>query len=863
MMIQLASILFFIITSSLCALINSTDIVEVPTLEPQKTPAVSLLADLPDEEPTVESIEKSIEVDTKAPATLIDEDSEGVAEVIKEPQPEVLPAVISDQKVDVVTLPTEQKQKIEIKQPEELVLSDEALSKRDPNYLSTTMTPWIGDEGDELLELNFENAELALFVKYIEKKFNITFILDDQINPPPQGGKKLLGTKISFRTHQPLKKREVWDIFLTFLDMAGLAVQPGGSSRTYRITSTDPKSPFSVSRGPLPTYIGVDYSIVPNNDQRIRYVYFVENTSLDVIKNVLDMMRSSTSPNLIIFPELRAIVVTDKASVVRSMLDVVRELDRVNSPETLAVVSLKRADAAKVADLYKLLAQDGGQQQGLAARLLGGRKQQTTSYFGEGLVRVIPELQHNYVFLLGPHEAVKRVENFIRKELDGIVDAPFSPLHVYDLKYIDAEVAAAILKEATLFQPESDAAKFGGVRDGDKYFKPLNITAEKSGNRLVINSDYEDFVKLRDLLRKIDVEQPQVALKVLILNVDLTDDRQFGVQLRNKKPGIDGLVGNNVNFQTSGLNSQPVVENTSGTGATRLLGNLVNLAAAEVTGGATYVTLGSDQFGVWGLLRVLESYTNVSIVANPFLVATHKYPSVISLGETRRVVTGTTLTAGGVPLNSFDDLSAKLEVFVVPLISIDGQVTLEVRVKLEQFTESAQASGNRTIKEVKTSVIVADNEVLALGGLIRDNVSETQTKVPILGDIPLLGWLFKNKTKTLLRSSLLILIAPEIIPTYGNEFAQRFTDSKLNEADRLIGAMQNNNQLRDPIHRWFFYDQKPMIGNAIDTFVDHQDRYVDPATRILIAREQEERRTQDERLTEKQKKRNRRKNNVP
>ena len=213
----------------------------------------------------------------------------------------------------------------------------------------------------------------------------------------------------------------------------------------------------------------------------------------------------------------------------------------------------------------------------------------------------------------------------------------------------------------------------------------------------------------------------------------------LGFKLRNKKPGIDGLVGNNVNFQTSGLNNQPVVENTSGTGATRLLGNLVNLAAAEVTGGATYLTLGSDQFGVWGLLRVLESYTNVSIVANPFLVATHKYPSVISVGETRRVVTGTTLTAGGVPLNSFDDLSAKLEVFVVPLISIDGQVTLEVRVKLEQFTESAQASGNRTIKEVKTSVIVADNEVLALGGLIRDNVSETQTKVPILGDIPLLG----------------------------------------------------------------------------------------------------------------------------
>ena len=83
-MIQLASLSFFIITSPLCALINSTDIVEVPTLEPQKTPAAALLSDLPDEEPTGESIEKSIEVDTKAPATLIDEDSEEVAQVIEE-----------------------------------------------------------------------------------------------------------------------------------------------------------------------------------------------------------------------------------------------------------------------------------------------------------------------------------------------------------------------------------------------------------------------------------------------------------------------------------------------------------------------------------------------------------------------------------------------------------------------------------------------------------------------------------------------------------------------------------------------------------------------------------------------------------
>jgi general secretion pathway protein D len=809
---------------------------------PNEMPPSLLLASLPDEEKINSISEQILSVEEKPIALLEEDTSEASLSVHEKSTPPN--AVLAQETISDVG-----------------ILSDESFGKKNQSYLGSSALQWEDDEHDELLDLNFKDAELSVLISYIEKKFGVTFILDDQLNPAPQGGKKLLGTKLTFKTHQSLKKREVWDIFLTFLDMAGLGIQPGGSPHLYRITATDPKSPFTVSRGALPTYIGVDYSILPNNDQRIRYVYFVENTSLDVIKNVLDMMRSPSSPNLIIFPELRAIVITDKAAIIRSMLDVVRELDRINAPETMAVISLKRADASKIAELYKTLTQEGpSQQQGLAARLLGGRKQQTTSFFGEGLVRIIPEARHNYLFLLGPLEAVKRVESFIRKELDGVIDAPFTPLHVYELKYIDAEVAAAILKEATLFQAESEAAKFGGVRDGDKFFKPLNITPEKSGNRLIINADYEDFVKIQDLLRKIDVEQPQVALKVLILNVDLTDDRQFGIQLRNKKPGIDGLVGNNVNFQTSGLDNQPVVENTSGTGATRLLGDLVRLASAEVVGGATYLTLGSDQFGVWGLLRVLETYTNVSIVANPFLVATHKYPSVVSLGETRRVVTGTTLTAGGIPLDSFDDLSAKLEVFVVPLISIDGQVTLEVRVKLEQFTEAAQASGNRTIKEVKTSVIVADNEVLALGGLIRDNVSEVQTKVPVLGDIPVIGWFFKNKAKTMTRSSLLILITPEIIPTYGAGFAERFTDSKLREADRLLGEMKNNDQLRDPIHRWFFYDTTQVVGNEVNVFVENQDRYIDPAAQMLIEREQEQRKSTEERIAEKQKKRNRRKN---
>ena len=380
---------------------------------------------------------------------------------------------------------------------------------------------------------------------------------------------------------------------------------------------------------------------------RIRYVYFVENTSLDVIKNVIDAMKSASAPNLIIFPELRALMMTDKASNIKAILEVVRELDRVNIPETLSIIKLRRTDATKVADLYKSLVKDESQQPGMGGmRLLGGRKQSTSSYFPEG-TRVIAEPRTNTLILLGNKDVIRKIEEFIVKEVDKELDAPFSPLHVYKLKYVAAEAIANILKEAVQFQTDTEAAKYGGVRDGDKYFKSLTITPEKTGNRLIINADYEDYLKLYEILQKIDVEQPQVAIKVMILEVDLTDMRNFGTQIRNKKPGIDGLVGNNVNFQTSGLAGVPnptgatggtsVVENPNGTGATRLLGNLINLLTADTTPGGTFVTLGSDIYGVWGLFTVLQSLTNVSIISNPFLVTTHKYPASVSIGNTRRV----------------------------------------------------------------------------------------------------------------------------------------------------------------------------------------------------------------------------------
>lgn len=700
-------------------------------------------------------------------------------------------------------------------------------------YLGDYLSPWKNEKSDDLIEFLFENAELATLLQYVEQKFNVTFITDDSIQPLSPTGKSILGTKISFRTHKPLSKKDAWNLFVAFLDMAGLAPVPGPNKNTYRLLpSQDPKTqPQNVTRAALPTFVGVDPSLLPNNDTRIRYVYFVENASLDTIKSVIDSMKSISSSQSLVLPELNAIIITDKASNIKSILAILRELDKANMPESLAVIKLKRMDATKAAQLYDALTKK--EAPGLAARLLGARKQATTEYFPEG-ARVIPEPRTNSLIVLGSRDSIKKIAHFVTTIIDKKDSLPEIPLYIYRLKFLDAEAVAGILQQATKFGENSEAAKAGGVRDGDKYLKQMTIAAEKSTNSIIINADYDDYSKVHELLEKLDIEQPQVALKVFLLSVDLTDNEAFGTQIRNKKPGVDGLISNNVNFQTSGLNgSSPgaVVENTAGGGATRLLGDLITLASGINSIGSTVVSLGSDAFGIWGMLNMLQTHARTTLIANPFMVTTHKFPAQFSIGQKRYVVTSTVFGTTG-PTTTFGYVDANLTIQITPQISKEGLITLDTNVIVDQFLEADPNSqnGNRTSKRLQTSVMVADNEALALGGLIQETTIDVETRVPILGSIPLLGWFFKNRRKRIERSSLLILITPEIIKPIEVDVADRFTRSKVLDAKDLLNELHNPTDDRDPVHRWLFHDnEKPIEERSLDNFEATKARYTQAA----------------------------------
>lgn len=661
------------------------------------------------------------------------------------------------------------------------------------------------------IEFNFENADLEMLINQISELFDITFIADDSIIPMLQGAKSVRGNKISFKTQRTLTKREAWNLFITFLDIAGFTVISEGNPKIRRIVTIE-----AARKSPLPAYIGVPAKDLPDNDEMVRFVYFVDNAALETIRSVVDALRSPNS-SLVVLQEMKAFVLTDKAYNIKSLMNIVYELDKVTMPQAMSVLKLRRADAKEVKQLYDSLAQvdeKSLQQQ----RFFPGRKLPSNHYFSEQ-VSVFAEPRTNSLILLGPADSIKRLEDFIMQSVDTELTVPYSPLHVLPLKYADATTVANIMNEVTKFGTGTEAGKVGGVRGGDKYLKPITFTPEPETNRIVVKGDYEDFLKAKEIILELDAPQPQVAIEVLLLSVSLTESKQLGAQIRTNEPGEQGLFGTNVTYQTSGLmGNGEIIENPNGNGVNRLLGNLLNLITSGVNPGNTIISLG-DSLSVWAIIQALQTATNAQVLANPFLIATNKTKALVSLGEVRRVITGTIVGGNQNDVNTYGDAPAKLEVAITPQINSDGMIILDIVISISQFVGAANPDNAvRTVREIKTKAIVTNKEVIALGGLVQNNIEDSQTKVPILGDIPILGWLFKNKQKVDSKSNLLVLISSRIIEPNSDEDIIRFTQNHITDYTDTANEMIQPSEVRDPVNRWLF-KASPLNESVTDEFI--------------------------------------------
>lgn len=668
------------------------------------------------------------------------------------------------------------------------------------------------NETPNAISVNLDKTEFTNLLGWIESIFKVKFLSGDSVSPPVAG--KVSGNLITYKTNKAMTKQQVWDLFLNFLDLFGLTLvathYTDNYPDSYTIMPVD-----TANQAALPAFVGVDWTTLPSNDSKIRFVYFVENGPAANLANLVQDFKSK-SAIVQTFNALNAIIFTDKSSNIKSLMAIISELDSVSMPEAMSVLKLKHANAEDVFNLYQNLVST--EEKGtIATRLFGAKKQPTAIYFPED-TQIFAEPRGNALIILGNREGISKVENFILDYVDTELKQPYSPLYVHKLEYANADNMAAILSKVTNFAPGSPAAQYGGVRDNDKFFRPMTFIAEPSGNKLLIKAEKDDYLKVKEIIKKLDVKQPQVAIEVLIVSVSIDKLKSLGIQLRNKRPDTLGIT-DNIGFQTSGLglsgNQTPIVTDANG----GLMGNLVSLATG-FNPGTTLISIGNSLVGgVWALFQALETYTFANVVSHPFLTTTNKYTAQVSVGETRRVSTGT-VTGAGPTQNTLGDVSANLSVAITPQINSDGIINLAIEISIDTFTSPDATDPTKNTRVIKTNSNLANNEILAIGGLLQDNISELQSGVPLLQRIPLLGWFFKNRTKDKVKTNLVVFISPQIVQPRAQGGLGEYTQRKAFLAQDDMCSMRHCSEQRDPIHRWFFRDYPCENTEAIDDFIN-------------------------------------------
>ena len=652
----------------------------------------------------------------------------------------------------------------------------------------------------ESVAFNFEDIDLQNVAEYMERVHKVKFVTDDILDTN-KTGQKLAGNKISFRTNAPLSKQESWSLFITFLSMAGLDVVPMSQAGFYRIVALP-----GAAQEAIPAYIGSSPSLLPDNSMVVRYIYFMQNADPSKIQPLISKFQGATG-SLVVYKELKALIFTDKSCNIKSLMTIVKELDKPIAPQAMSVIKLKKANVEDVIKLYNSLKPSTNNPNTRA--WAPDNKDMATEFFSQN-ISLSSDKRTNTLIILGPKDAITRLEDFIAKYIDIDVDSTKTPVFVYYLEYTNATDMQKTLSELVTFGSTTPAGQYGGVRDGQKYLQPMAIIADIHSNSLIINAAPDDYPAVEKLIKQLDVPQKQVGIEVLIVQVTGIKSKIVGSQISG--PNYDNTFLNSVSAQTSGIpvgsgivttpgasNPLSVSQSIKSNLSSLLLNNGVNQA------GSTLLTFGAP---IWAVFKVLKTITNTKILQNPFLIVSNNCQGKITVGLSRRVVTGEAISQGGTQATGYQTAQANLSVEITPQVNDQKMINMSIKIDDNKFVNSGSNNAVQDQKSITTMASIADGEVLVLGGIMQDNTSKQTSGIPLLSKIPVFGWLFKNKSNSETKSIFVIFICPKVLDNINSQKeVQEYTRDKIEEAQDYLRLMDEAEAIdagQDPIDRAFF-----------------------------------------------------------
>jgi general secretion pathway protein D len=358
---------------------------------------------------------------------------------------------------------------------------------------------------------------------------------------------------------------------------------------------------------------------------------------------------------------------------------------------------------------------------------------------------------------------IKKIESLIHA-LDVPAPEGKGKINVYSLKHANAEdfskVMSALVARLPV-PPAGGAAQPAGpstILEGQ-----VTITSDKATNSLIIVASPGDYETIKDVIQKLDIRRRQVYVEAAIIEMSLSKMRDLGFEFQAPIDQAKFDAGKTVAVGGTNFGN---IGNVVANGPLGLA-SMNGLAVGAVKG--TFKFKGNEFLSIGALLHALQVDGDVNVLSTPNILTMDNQKAEIMVGQNVPFLTGQTqnaTTGSGSIFNTIDRKDVGIKLALTPQISSDDNVRLEINQEISDViaASSTNAAGPTTSKRsASTTVVVKDRQTMVIGGLIRDNVTSTTSKVPFLGDIPILGWLFKSKTTSIEKTNLMIFITPYII----------------------------------------------------------------------------------------------------
>lgn len=586
--------------------------------------------------------------------------------------------------------------------------------------------------GGDAVVLNFVNADIPSVIKAVGELTGRNFVIDPRVK----------GTVI-ITSAKPVPRDQVYPILLAALRMQGFsAIESRGVVKI--VPEAEAKHNFSVTRGK---------ELRESGDRIVTQVYPLVYESA---AQMMPVLRPLIGPNnaISVLPNSNTLVITDYADNVRRLNAIIAAVDQPTANDT-ALIKLNHVSAVDVAQsLGRLMAE--GTAAGAQAGAPGSR------------LAIVPDVRSNSLLVRSDNPARIQMLRGLVAGLD-VPGAAGGNIHVVYLRNAEAVKLAETLRgilsgvapsssigSATLTTTgtASAAGPVSGAAGNSM------VLADPATNSLVISAPDMTYNALRAVIDKLDARRAQVFVEALVVEITAEKAAEFGIQwqdLRNlNDSGTNFIGGTNFGARGTGTNIIDAATNLS------TLGSGLNIG---VVSGKINIPGVGEVLNLGALARALESDANANILSTPNLVMLDNEEAKIVIGQNVPFVTGSyTTTTTPSPFQTIERRDVGLTLRVRPQVSEGGSVKLQIYQEISSLRPTTTASDVITDKRsIESTVLVDDGRILVLGGLIQDTMQDGIDKVPLLGDIPLFGHLFKSETRKRMKTNLMVFLRPYVL----------------------------------------------------------------------------------------------------